>query len=410
MTVNGQVGWPSYKASTRALSLESPLREFNKYAKALQAQGKEIYFLNVGDPDIFDFDTPRYLKDAMHRVIEGKSGHYSPSRGDSALIKAIADRENKKNGLNLSDEDIFVTQGLSEAICFLFGAMIEQGRGDEILLPGPAYPPYIEWVKYYTGKPVNYRTVEENGWQPDVDDLSDKITPNTKAIAIINPNNPTGAVYSKPTVKKIIDIARENHLPIIADEIYDQLIFGETEHADVASLTKDIPVIGLNGFSKAYLMPGWRVGYVYFYDPVNVLGELKEAFNKFVTIRLSANTPAMKTCAEAFKGPQGHIAEMNRKLKERAEFAHKRLNEINRIETQKPEGAFYIFPKFDTEGRWKTDKEFCLDLLQQTGVYLPFGSGFDPVYGKGHARAVILPEKEILEEALDKLEEFMGKN
>lgn len=400
---------PTYQPSYRSRNLQSPIRDIVVSAKKLLAQGKieKAYYFNIGDPNVFDFDTPEYLKEELIKAIKGKSGHYSDSQGDKALIEAVVERENKKNNLKLTNDDVLITQGISEGLQFLFSAMIEPGRGDEILLPGPSYPPYIEYIKFFGGNPVSYRKIEEESWNPDVDDLRKKINKNTRAIAIINPNNPTGTVDDKSTIKEMIDIAAENDLPIISDEIYDQLIFGKTEHVGVSSIAKDVPVIGLNGFSKAYLVTGWRCGYMFFHDPSNKLGELKNAVNSESKQRLSACTPVMKACAVAFKSPQDHIKEMNRKLKERAEFAYKRLNEIKNIQTQKPEGAFYIFPRVELDGRWKTDKEFCLDVLENTGLVLTYGSGFDPIYGKDHFRSVILPPVEVMEEAFNKLERFM---
>jgi len=379
-------------------------------AKKLQTGGKKIYYFNTGDPNKFDFETPDYLKEELIKVIKDKAGFYSDSQGDPSLIEALVERENKKNNLNLTREDVLVTQGISEGLIFLFGALIEHGRGDEILLPGPSYPPYLEWIKFFGGKPVGYRKNEEDGWEPDVDDLRKKVNEKTRAICVINPNNPTGVVYDKSTLKEIIDIAAENDTILISDEIYDQLIFSNAQHTGVSSISKDVPVIGFNGLSKAYLIPGWRLGYMFFHDPLNKLNELKEAIFVESRQRLSACTPIMKACAVVFKGPQDHIKEMNRKLKERAEFAFKRLNEIEGIRTQKPEGAFYVFPKVNLKGRWKDDKEFCLDVLKNTGLVIPYGSGFDPVYGKNHFRSVILPPIEIMEEAFGKLEDFMKKN
>jgi aspartate/methionine/tyrosine aminotransferase len=393
--------------SSRSRNLQSPIRDLVVIAKKLEEKGKKIYYFNIGDPNKFDFDTPEYLKEELIRVVRGKAGFYSDSQGDEALIQAIVERENRKNNLNLTREDVLITEGISEGLIFLFGALIEPGRGDEILLPGPAYPPYLEWIKFLGGKPVSYKKDEENGWKPDVDDLREKVNEKTKAIVIINPNNPTGAVYDESTLKRIVDIAAEHDKVLISDEIYDELIFGKIQHVGVSSLAKDVPVIGLNGFSKIYLVPGWRCGYMFFHDPTNMLKYVKEAIFAEARQRLSASTPIMKACAVAFKGPRDHIREMNEKLKERAEFAYKRLNEIDGIETQKPEGAFYIFPRVDLRGRWKDDKEFCLDVLENTGLVLPYGSGFDPVYGKDHFRSVILPPVETMEEAFDKLEKFM---
>jgi alanine-synthesizing transaminase len=393
--------------STRSRNLQSPIKDIIAAAKKYEKVGKKIYYFNIGDPNRFDFDVPEHMKEELVRIARGQFGCYSDSQGDSSLIEAVVERENKKNKLNLTSDDVLITEGVSESIVFLFGALIENGREDRILLPGPAYPPYLEWIKFLGGKSICYKQDEEKAWNPDVDDLRNKVTDETRAIAVINPNNPTGAVYEESVLRKIVDIAAEHNLLLISDEIYDLMIFGDTPHVGLSSISKDISVIGLNGFSKNYLVPGWRCGYIFFHDPTDKLNDMKKAVFAEGRQRLSACTPIMKACVAAFKGPQDHIREMNIKLKKRAGFAHKRLNEINRIETQKPKGAFYIFPKVDIEGGWKDDREFCLDVLKNTGLVLPYGSGFDPAYGKNHFRSVILPPIEMMDEAFSKLEGFM---
>lgn len=395
--------------STRARNLESTLRDLAARAVELKPkfkkEGENMYFFNLGDPNKFDFDTPQYMKDALIKALKEGGGHYSISQGDPDLRKVIAKRENKKNDLNLTEKDVVISSGVSEGVHFIFEALCDPG--DEILLPGPSYPPYIQHIQLSGAKPVPYRTNEEDEWNPDVDNLREKITDKTRAIVIINPNNPTGAVYEKYFLKEIVNIAVENDILLISDEIYDRMIFGKTGHIGLSSLVKDAPVVGLNGFSKIYLAPGWRCGYVFFHDPTERLEQLKYAIIQLARQRLCACTPVMKACAVAFSGPQDHIEETNKKLKKRAEFAHKRLNEIEDIETQKPEGAFYIFPKVDLRGRWKTDKEFSVDVLENTGLVLPHGSGFCPTYGKDHFRSVILPPVDVMDEAFSKLEEFI---
>ncbi|MCJ7470791.1 aminotransferase class I/II-fold pyridoxal phosphate-dependent enzyme, partial [Candidatus Bathyarchaeota archaeon] len=229
----------------------------------------------------------------------------------------------------------------------------------------------------------------------------------TKGIVVINPNNPCGALYEEKVVKEIIDIAGEHDLPLLSDEIYDQIVF-EKKLVSTAYLANDVPVIGLNGFSKAYLMTGWRLGYVYFCSKNNELQELKQGIEKEARIRLCANTPVQKAGVAALNGPQDHVKETVRKLRERRDYAWKRLNEIEGISCTKPEAAFYVFPKIHSVGsRWKTDMEFALQLLKETGVLFVHGSGFDPVYGAGHVRGVILPPIETLRQALDAIEGFM---
>jgi len=397
------------KISPHAKNFRSPIRDMLKVAKELEARGKEIFYFNIGDPNKFDFDTPEYLKNELVKAARDKSGYYSTSVGDESLIDSIVKRENKKNKTNLTKDDVVVTDGISEGLIFLFASVLQE-KGGEILLAGPAYPPYLQWIRFFGGTAVGYKTDEKDGWQPDADDIRKKITDKAELLVVINPNNPTGAVYEKSTLKEVVNIAGEFKIPLVSDEIYDQLIFGNIEHVGLSSLAKDVPLVGLNGFSKAYLIPGWRVGYIYFHNPNDELDELKAAVKAEATQRLSACTPIMKACSKAYAGPQDHIKEMNKKLKERAEFAFKRFNNMKRISAVKPKGAFYIFPKVDLKGKWKNDEEFCLDVLKNTGVILPYGSGFDPVYGKDHFRSVILPPIEMMKKGFDKLENFMKKS
>jgi aspartate/methionine/tyrosine aminotransferase len=281
--------------------------------------------------------------------------------------------------------------------------------GDEVLVPGPTYPPYISYVKFFGGNPVAYKTLEENGWQPDLDDLQAKVTAKTRAIVVINPNNPCGALYSEKTVKGIIDLAGEHDLPLVSDEIYDRIIY-EGRFVSASRIAEDVPVIGLNGFSKTYLMTGWRLGYIYFHDSNGGLTELKECIKREARIRLSANTPVQNAGVAALKGSQNHISRMVERLRERRDYVWKRLNEMAGVSCSKPNGAFFVFPRVEAIGfRWKTDMEFVYDLLEETGVLLVHGSGFEPTYGFGHFRSVFLPPIETLEAALDKLEWFMSK-
>jgi aspartate/methionine/tyrosine aminotransferase len=216
-------------------------------------------------------------------------------------------------------------------------------------------------------------------------------------------------VYDRKEVKSIIDVAGEHDLPVLSDEIYDQLTY-EKEFFSAACLSKDVPVVGLNGFSKVYSMTGLRLGYMYFKGEGKVLDSLREGVEKECRIRICANTPVQIAATAALNGPQDCVKDIVGRLKQRRDFAWKRLNEIKGVSTTKPEGAFYIFPKIhDTDTTWKTDMDFVVDLLKATGVLLVNGSGFDPVYGKGHARAVFLPPIHELGEAFNALEGFMKK-
>lgn len=398
----------SVKVAKRANSIEYAIRDVIDNAGFAMKNGKKLFPLNIGDPVAFDFPTPPHIKQALIEAINADKNYYSPSEGISELILAIIEKEKKVNHVSIPQGNVIITSGVSEGIQMVLSSLLE--GGDEILIPGPAYPPYISYSNFWNGKPVTYETLEEENWQPNIDDIRKKISQRTRTIVIINPNNPTGAVAKKKIVKEILEIAGEYNLTVISDEIYDQIRYVE-DFESTSSLAKDIPVVGLNGFSKVYLMTGWRLGYVFFSDQNDELKELKEAIEKEARIRICVSTPIQLAGVAALNGPQNHIAEMVKKLKNRRDYSWKRLNEINGLSCAKPEGAFYVFPKIhDVGSKWKTDAEFVVELLKSTGVLLVHGSGFDPIYGDGHVRGVFLPPIEMLEQAFDRLERFMKKS
>jgi alanine-synthesizing transaminase len=395
------------KVSARAKAIEYAIRDVIVNAGPITKMGEKIIYLNIGDPVAFDFPTPQHIKQALIDAVQSGENNYAPSEGVPELRQAIAEKEKRVNGVNVAAENVLVTSGVSEGIQMVISAIIE--KGDEILVPGPAYSPYISYSKAYDGTPITYQTVEEENWQPNIDDLRSKISEKTRAIVIINPNNPSGALYSKKMVKQILDVAGEHDLLVLSDEIYDQIRYVE-DYFSTAHLAKDLPVVGLNGFSKVYLITGWRLGYMYFHEQNGELQELKKTIEKEQRIRICANTPAQMAGITALRGPQDHVKEMVEKLRIRRDYAWKRLNEIEGISCAKPEGAFYVFPKIHAVGsKWKTDMEFAVELLKETGVLLVHGSGFDPTYGAGHVRGVFLPPVETLEKAFNEIERFMKK-
>jgi len=395
------------KASKRSQGVSYAIRDVVLPARELEKQGIEVLHLNIGDPIKYDFDCPEHMKDALYEgAKEGYNG-YSPSEGDVELRNAIIEREKKRNAIDYSIDDICVTAGVTEALQMLATVLLDPG--DELLIPGPTYPQYNLLPRLNDAKPVAYHTIEREGWQPDIDDIRKKISPRTKALVLINPNNPTGALYSKKVIQEFIDLAGENQLPIVSDEIYDDITF-DGEQAATASLAKDVPVITFNGLSKVYLVPGWRIGWTMFYHN-GELDEIQDTFMRIARSRLCANSVCQRSGIQALKGPQNHIKDINQRLRKRRDFSYKRLNEIPGISTAKPDGAFYIFPKIEAmdNGIWKDDKEFALDVLHETHVLIVPGSGFNPVYGKDHFRAVFLPDIDTLEKAFNNLESFMTK-
>ncbi|MBL7160105.1 MAG: aminotransferase class I/II-fold pyridoxal phosphate-dependent enzyme [Candidatus Aenigmarchaeota archaeon] len=408
------------KLTKRVKNIQYAIRDVILPAKKLAARGKKLYYFNIGDPNKFDFDTPLFLKNAMKKVMNEKSGYYSVSEGEKKILKLIAKKESTAS-VKLKPSDCIFTQGISEGINFLMASIM--GKGKEILISSPAYPVFYQSAKFYDGEPVLYKTSEEDDWQPDIDDLRKKINKRTAGIVVINPNNPTGSVYSKKILKKIVDISCEFDLPIISDEIYRELVFDE-KSTPILSIAKDADIILFNGFSKAFLIPGWRAGYACFYGSEKIQ-KIKEGFLKLARIRLCTCTPVQLALAKILSNisaltnskpnqkPSAHILKniikTNKKLKKRAEFAFRKLNSIPGITAVKPKGAFYIFPKVDLKaGGWKNDKEFVLDVLKNTGLVLVHGSGFDPSI-KAHFRSVILPPVKIMDEAFSKLERFMKR-
>ena len=402
MLISGTV-----RVADRARGIEYAIRDMLGIAREVEKSGKKVIYLNIGDPAKFDFETPAQIRKALARATDSGCNYYASSEGVPALRDAVAEKERRINSVPISGEDVIITLGISEGIQFLTGALVQPG--DEVLMPGPTYPPYFSFVRFFGGTPVAYRTVEDSDWLPDLEDLRNKITERTRALVIVNPNNPTGSLYDEKTLKQMLDIAAEHKLLVASDEIYDRLVY-DSRFTSTAAVAKDIPVVGLNGFSKSYVMTGWRLGYLYFHDPANVLEELKEAIAKESRIRLCASTPVQYAAVKALKGSQKHIAKMVRILKERRDHFLRRIRSIKELSCTTPKGAFYLFPKISLGERWKSDKDFAIDLVKKTGVLVVNGSGFDQTYGAGHFRVVFLPPIDVIDEAADRIEQFMRSN
>mgnify|MGYP001578111689 CR=1 FL=1 len=396
----------------RSLNIEYAIRDVVAPAKALEAQGHKILKLNIGDPIAYGFRPPAHLIEALAAAAKDNANGYAPSEGDPLLVDAIIRREKRRNKADYKAEDVLVTTGISEGLQLLLGACVRPG--DEILIPGPSYPPYDSLVRYFGGVPVHYKTDEEDGWQPDVEDAARKITPRTKALCLINPNNPTGALYSEKVVKQFAALAGEHQdqLFLISDEIYDEMTFDGTQVAS-RTVAPDVPMVTLNGFSKVHLVPGWRLGHMLWNDPTGSLQQIRHGVARASRIRICASSVAQRAAVAALDGPQDHVKATNAALKKRRDFTVKRLNEIAGISCAKPDGAFYAFPKLEVlasakgRARWKGDKEFALDFLNEKKVLTVHGSGFDAHYGKDHLRLVILPDVPVLEDALGRLESFV---
>ncbi len=391
--------------TNRVKGVEYAIREIAAVAHEVAKSGKKVYHLNIGDPVAYDFPTPEFISAALFKASREGKNNYVNSLGVIELREEISRNLNEKQNLKIGIDDILVTSGVTEGIYFIVAGLIENSK--ELLIPGPSYPLYINYANFFDGKPVEYALNEDDDWEPDIEDLRKKITNKTQAILICSPNNPTGAMYGEKKIKEIINLAGEYDLPILSDEIYDQITY-DKPYVCPASLTKDVPIIGLNGFSKTHLVTGWRLGYLYYHDPENKLDELKNGIAKMARARLSANSVAQFAAVEILRTSSNHTVEMVQKLKERRDYSYNRLCKIEGISCVKPNGAFYLFPKLDLKelGKWKDDKEFVVDLLKETGVCTVYGSGFGD-YGKGHMRITFLPKVEILEKVYNLIEEHI---
>jgi alanine-synthesizing transaminase len=395
---------PRLKVSDRTSGVEYVIRDIISYARKYESTGKQIIYLNIGDPVKYDFKTPDHIKAALIDAVTKDENYYAESEGLPELRKAIVEKESQK-GFPAADSDILVTNGVSEGLDMTLASIVDPGT--EVLMPGPYYPPYASYVKFYGGKPIEFKLYEDG--LPDLDDVASKINSKSRAICIISPNNPTGEVFDRKGLQQLIDIATEHNLYVICDEIYDNIVFDEP-FTSIGRVANDAPVILLNGFSKGYLMTGWRCGYICLNSDSGKLDGLRENVPKLARVRISSNLPVQIAAIQALRGPQNHIKEMIQKLRKRRDYVVKRLNSINGISCKLPRGAFYVFPKIELEHRWKDDREFVLDLLNSTGVLTVQGSGFGREFGAGHFRIVYLPPENVLEEAMDKLEIFISRS
>ena len=390
------------KISKKVAGVEYAIRDIVFAARKLQKQGRKVEYLNIGDPVQYGFQTPENVKQALINAVKNNENYYAPSEGIPELRQAIAEKEHKK-GLEVGADDILVTNGVSEGLDMIMSSIIEEGN--EVLLPGPYYPPYASYVRLHGGVPVEF-SVDLDHSTPDLDDIRSKITSKTVAICLISPNNPTGVVFNEKSLKELVEIANEHNLYIICDEIYDQIVYDE-KFVGIGKVSKDSPIIILNGFSKVHLMSGWRIGYIAFNQSAG-LQEIRENLPKLARVRISTNLPVQHAALESLRGPQEYISEFVSELKKRRDFTIKRLNSIPGLSCSNPKGAFYAFPKIE-HNRYSSDEEFVLQLLDQKGVLTVHGSGFGKKYGSGHFRIVFLPNLETLDSALNKIEEFVNQ-
>lgn len=378
----------------------------HKEAIRLEEEGHKVLKLNIGNPAPFGFEAPDEILIDVIRNLPSAQG-YCDSKGLYSARKAIVHYYQTKNLLNVTVNDVYIGNGVSELITMAMQALLNDG--DEILIPAPDYPLWTAAATLAGGTVRHYLCDEENDWFPDPADIEAKITPATKAIVIINPNNPTGAVYSKALLEEIVEIARRHNLIIFADEIYDKILYDGAVHHHIAALAPDVLTITFNGLSKAYRVAGFRMGWMVLSGPKHHAQGYIEGLDMLASMRLCANTPmqhAIQTALGGYQSINEFILPGGRLLEQR-NIAYDMLTQIPGISCVKPKGAMYLFPKIDTEMYNITDDAcFIFDLLQQEKVLLVQGSGFN--WPKpDHFRVVTLPHVHQIEEAMTKLERFL---
>ena len=414
---------PSAASLSQTKTGGSPMREFKKSSKLdnvlydvrgpvveeanRMACGTQVLKLNIGNPAPFGFRTPdEVIYDMSHQLTDCEG--YSPSQGLFSARKAIMQYAQLKKLPNVSIDDIYTGNGVSELINLCMSALLDDG--DEILIPSPDYPLWTACATLAGGKAVHYICDEQSEWYPDIDDMRKKITDRTKAIVIINPNNPTGALYPKEVLQQIVDLAREHQLIIFSDEIYDRLVMDGLEHVSIASLAPDLFCVTFSGLSKSHMIAGFRIGWMILSGNKAIAKDYIEGLKMLSNMRLCSNVPAQSVVQTALGGHQSvndYIVPGGR-IYEQREYVYKAFCDIPGITAVKPKAAFYMFPKIDTKKfNITNDEKFALDLLRDKKLLIVHGGGFN--WGQpDHFRVVYLPRIEVLKDAVGKLTDFLS--
>ena len=395
-------------SSKRASNIEYAIRDVVVPATELEAQGHSIIKLNIGDPIAYPgLPTPLHMVEAFSTALsEGRNG-YSPSYGLPELRRAIAHDESQK-GWGAQPNDVYVCHGVTEALQIVFQATLEEGH--QVLAPGPHYPPYMAYPQMYGAETIEYELQPNDGWSLNFDDIESKMNDNVRLFVLINPNNPTGSVADSKDITRLLSILSNwPNCILIADEIYDGLDFSGRQ-VSAASLSKSVPVLTMNGVSKVYYAPGWRIGYMAINDPISTLVAVRDGIERILLSRLCASTPAQLCYLAGLEQDRSWMKHYSDTVKERRDVCLSRISKIEGLEVQNHEGAFYMFVKL-TDKKWADDdKSFVLQLLHEQHVLVVHGSGFSSEKGKGHFRLVFLPDVDTLNIAFDRIDSFLQKH
>ncbi len=376
-------------------------------AARMEAEGHKILKLNIGNPAPFGFEAPDEILVDMIRNLPTAQG-YSDSKGIVPARRAVAQYYQTRGMPGMDLDDIYLGNGVSELIQMTCQALVDDG--DEVLVPSPDYPLWTASIALAGGRAVHYRCDEERQWWPDVSDIADRITPRTKAIVVINPNNPTGAVYPEHVLREIVEVARKHGLMILADEIYDKILYDDAVHTHIAKLAPDLLTITFNGLSKAYRVAGFRAGWMALYGPKEHATSFIEGLDVLSNMRLCPNVPAQHVVATALGGHQsvGELLLPGGRLREQRDVAYEGLSAIDGVEVVKASGALYMFPRLDREMYGiEDDEQFAYDLLRSKKLLVTHGTGFN-LATPDHFRLVTLPPVDVLADAVDRIAEHLA--
>ncbi len=382
--------------------------EVAREAKRLEEEGHRILKLNIGNPAPFDFDVPEEIQTDVIRNLPNAQG-YSDSKGLYSARKAVMQHYQSRGILDVDIEDIYLGNGASELIVMAMQALLN--NGDEVLIPSPDYPLWTAAVTLSGGKPMHYLCEEENNWYPSIEDIRSKITERTKALVVINPNNPTGAVYPIHLLKQLVEVAQEHELVLLADEIYDKILYDEAVHTPLAALSERVLTLTFNGLSKAYRAAGYRSGWLMLSGPKHIAEDLIDGLEMLASMRLCCNVPAQFAIQTALGGYQSinDLIVPGGRLYDQREVAWRLLNQIKGVSVVKPEGALYMFVRLDPEMYpIADDQQFILDLLLEEKVLVVQGSGF--MWPRpDHVRLVFLPNADDLREVMGRIAQFLAR-
>jgi alanine-synthesizing transaminase len=376
-------------------------------ARQLEADGHQILKLNLGNPAPFGLNAPEsVLRDVVHSIRDAQG--YSDARGIYPARLAVAESFERNGVAGVGPDDVFLGNGVSELIVMALQGLLD--TGDEVLIPSPDYPLWTGAVGLCGGRAVHYRCDEQEAWAPDLGHVAEQITPRTRALVIINPNNPTGAVYSKDTLLGLLDLARRHRLLVLTDEIYDQILYEDAVHECAAALAPDLLVLTLGGLSKTYRLAGFRSGWLVVSGPRGEAGEYLEGLELLANMRMCPNVPAQHAIVPALGGKQSiaPLLQPGGRLREQRDHAWAAMNAIPGVDCVKPAGALYLFPRLDPDAHKIVDDErMCIDLLEQQHLLLTHGTGFN-LATSDHLRLVFLASVEVLDDAIGRLARFLA--